>query len=90
MVCSGKQKSSLEETQLDLFEKNAPEISSLAAYAAEFNPKAIFCIATPPINALVPMVSEVMIVVYMLYVWQHRLTQAGKCKLKCDYSIALL
>lgn len=60
MVCSGKQKTTEEETQLDLFEKNAPELHNLATYAAEFNPNAVFCIAVPPINSLVPMVSEVL------------------------------
>lgn len=59
VVCSGKQKSTEEVTQLDLFEKNAPEVHNLAIYAAEFNPNAVFCIAVPPINSLVPMVSEV-------------------------------
>lgn len=59
LVCAGKQRTSVEETQLDLFEKNAPVIQTVATYAAEFNPKAVFCIATQPINSLVPLVSEV-------------------------------
>lgn len=59
VVCSGKQQTSAEESQLELFQKNAPIIHNLAIHAAEFNPKAVFCLATPPINALVPLVSEV-------------------------------
>ncbi|CAH0560145.1 unnamed protein product [Brassicogethes aeneus] len=46
------------ETSAKLFEQNVDSVRAAALYAAEFNPKGIFCIQTPPVESLVPMVSE--------------------------------
>lgn len=59
VVCDGKQKTQPDEPISQLFEENAPIIQDMAIYAAEFNPEAVFCIAAPPLDALVPIASEV-------------------------------
>lgn len=57
LVCGGQIKKPCK-LQADLFEENADYVRNAAIYMSEFNPKGIFCISTPPVNALVPMVSE--------------------------------
>lgn len=47
------------ETQKELFDKNMDNVRNVAMFLAEFNPYAVYCIAKPPVEALVPMVSEV-------------------------------
>lgn len=48
---------------MDLFENNAPDVQNVATFVADINPKAVFCIGTPPINSLVPLVSKVMMLI---------------------------
>ncbi|EFA02020.1 malate dehydrogenase [Tribolium castaneum] len=45
-------------SQRELFDKNLDNVRNVAMFLAEFNPEAIYCIAKPPVEALVPMVSE--------------------------------
>ncbi|XP_044254530.1 malate dehydrogenase-like [Tribolium madens] len=45
-------------TQRELFDKNLDNVRNAAMFLAEFNPEAVYCIAKPPIEALVPMVAE--------------------------------
>lgn len=58
MVSVGGCKTSHKDTVQHLFEKNVDDIRTSALHLIEFNPKAIYCIAKPPIEALVPLVSE--------------------------------
>ncbi|CAH1992435.1 unnamed protein product [Acanthoscelides obtectus] len=58
VVSVGGCKESSRESYKKLFEKNVDDVRSEALHMIEFNPKAVFCIAKPPIEALVPMVSE--------------------------------
>ncbi|KAJ3659118.1 hypothetical protein Zmor_010825 [Zophobas morio] len=46
------------QTQKELFAKNIDNVRNAAIFLSEFNPAAIFCIAKPPVEALVPMVTE--------------------------------
>ncbi|XP_019756995.2 malate dehydrogenase, mitochondrial [Dendroctonus ponderosae] len=41
-----------------LFEKNVDNVRSAALHCIAFNPRAIFCVSNPPIEAFVPLVSE--------------------------------
>ncbi|KAJ8986056.1 hypothetical protein NQ317_003349 [Molorchus minor] len=58
VISVGGCKRGLKETSRDLFERNMDDIRITALHMIEFNPTAIFCIAKPPIEALVPLVSE--------------------------------
>nr|CAH7753442.1 unnamed protein product [Callosobruchus chinensis] len=58
VVSVGGCKESSRESYKKSFEKNFDDVRSAALHMIEFNPKGIFCIAKPPIEALVPMVSE--------------------------------
>lgn len=57
LICGGQTKKPCKN-QADLFEENADYVRNVAIYMGEFNPTGIFCISTPPVSALVPMVSE--------------------------------
>ncbi|CAG9761943.1 unnamed protein product [Ceutorhynchus assimilis] len=58
VVSVGGCRSQLKECSKELFEKNLDDIRSAIMHCMEFNPKAIFCIAKPPIEAFVPMAAE--------------------------------
>lgn len=58
VVVCGKGPEKPDETEEELFDKNVAEVRMAATFASEFCPEAIFCIGCPPVNALVPMVSE--------------------------------
>ncbi|XP_030745579.1 malate dehydrogenase, mitochondrial-like [Sitophilus oryzae] len=58
VVCLGGCRSKISETCKDLFEKNVDAVRTAAWHCIEFSPKAIFCIAKPPIEAFVPLVTE--------------------------------
>ncbi|KAL3267573.1 hypothetical protein HHI36_011691 [Cryptolaemus montrouzieri] len=55
--CGGHSPNPFESYE-DLFERNAEDIRRTAIYLTEFNQNAIFCIARPPVESLVPMVHE--------------------------------
>lgn len=59
MVSTGGCKTSYRETTKQSFEKNLDSIRNGALHLIEFNPKAIYCIDKPPVEAFVPLVSEV-------------------------------
>lgn len=48
-----------EECEEDMFARNCTHVRNAAIFASEFCPDAVFCVATSPVNSLVPMVSEV-------------------------------
>ena len=58
------------QTQKELFAKNIDNVRNAAIFLSEFNPAAIFCIAKPPVEALVPMVTEVCVYrfIFILYI----------------------
>lgn len=56
LVCGGHATKPCK-SQADLFEENADYVRNVAIYMGEFNPKGILCISTPPVSALIPMVS---------------------------------
>ncbi|KAB0799898.1 hypothetical protein PPYR_07778 [Photinus pyralis] len=57
VICGGEpKKPGIRE--YDLFLGNADYVRSVALHTAEFNPNAILCITTPPVTAMVPLVSE--------------------------------
>lgn len=58
IICSGRQKREIDSPIL-LFNENASEVRNFALHLAEFNPKAVVCVATPPVSAMVPMISMV-------------------------------
>ncbi|XP_060530197.1 malate dehydrogenase, mitochondrial-like [Cylas formicarius] len=58
VVCIGGPRTKLSETPRDLFEKNLDDVRSVALHCIEFNPKAVLCIAKPPVEAFVPLLSE--------------------------------
>lgn len=62
VVSVGGSRASYRETSVQSFEKNLDDIRNAALHLIEFNPKAIFCIAKPPVEAFVPLVSEVSII----------------------------
>lgn len=59
MVSVGGCRASFREKSDYSFEKNLDAIRNAALHLIEFNSKAIYCIAKPPIEAFVPLVSEV-------------------------------
>lgn len=59
IVSVGGCRESYRETHEQSFDRNIDDIMSAAMHLIEFNHKAIFCIAKPPIEAFVPLVSEV-------------------------------
>lgn len=61
VVAVGGCRSSHSETLKQLFDKNADDMRLTALHMIEFNPKAIFCLAKPPIEAMVPLVSQVIL-----------------------------
>ncbi|KAJ8919527.1 hypothetical protein NQ315_002148 [Exocentrus adspersus] len=58
VVAVGGCRTSHKETPKDLFDKNVDDLRYTTLHMVEFNPKAVFCIGSPPIEALVPLVSE--------------------------------
>lgn len=60
MVCGGAPISKGEPERC-MFRRNADEVRNLAMHMAEFNTNGIFCVGMPPINAMVPMVYEVLL-----------------------------
>ncbi|GJQ64917.1 hypothetical protein Trydic_g7086 [Trypoxylus dichotomus] len=56
LICGGQAKKPCK-SQAELFEENADYVRNAAIYMCEFNPKGMFCISTPPVSSLVPMVS---------------------------------
>ncbi|XP_050513858.1 uncharacterized protein LOC114338545 isoform X1 [Diabrotica virgifera virgifera] len=58
VVTVGGDKVSPEETFEEIFNRNVNDVRITALHLAEFNPKGIVCIARPPVEALVPLVSE--------------------------------
>ncbi|XP_056639721.1 malate dehydrogenase, mitochondrial-like [Diorhabda sublineata] len=58
VVIVGGDRESSKETLNDTFDKNVDDVRISALNMTEFNPNAIFCIAKPPVEALVPLVSE--------------------------------
>lgn len=59
IITLGGCREKINECSKDLFERNLDCMKIAALHCIEFNPKAIFCIAKPPVEAFVPMVSEV-------------------------------
>ncbi|XP_018326694.1 probable malate dehydrogenase, mitochondrial [Agrilus planipennis] len=57
VVCPEEKKTITRKEEL-LFDVYVEDVRNIALFTSEFNPKAIFCIATQPVNSLVPMVSE--------------------------------
>ncbi|RZC39697.1 malate dehydrogenase, mitochondrial [Asbolus verrucosus] len=45
-------------SQKQLFEQNIDNVRNVAIFLSEFNPTAVYCIAKPPVEALVPLASE--------------------------------
>ncbi|XP_050295134.1 malate dehydrogenase-like [Anthonomus grandis grandis] len=58
VISLGGCRTKLNECAKDLFEKNLDDVRLATMNCIEFNPRTIFCIAKPPIEAFVPMVSE--------------------------------
>lgn len=58
IICCGKQKRHGDD-EAKLFDINAGEVRNYALHLAEFSPKTVVCLATPPVSAMVPLVSEV-------------------------------
>ncbi|XP_018575306.1 uncharacterized protein LOC108914084 [Anoplophora glabripennis] len=58
VVAVGGCRSSLSQTPKLLFEKNADDVRLITLHMVEFNPKAVLCLAKPPIEAMVPLVSQ--------------------------------
>lgn len=59
MVSLGGCKQKANETIKELFERNVNDLRNAALHMVEFNPNAVFCIAKPPVEVFVPLVSEV-------------------------------
>ncbi|XP_044748846.1 malate dehydrogenase, mitochondrial-like isoform X1 [Coccinella septempunctata] len=55
--CGGHSANPFESYE-DLFERNAEDVRRTAIYLTEFNRNAVFCIARPPVESLVPMVYQ--------------------------------
>lgn len=49
----------ISECPKTLFERNLDDVLSATMHCIEFNPKVVFCVAKPPIEAFVPLISEV-------------------------------
>lgn len=49
----------VSECPKTLFERNLDDVLSATMHCIEFNPKVVFCVAKPPIEAFVPLISEV-------------------------------
>ncbi|CAH1173588.1 unnamed protein product [Phaedon cochleariae] len=58
VVTIGGCKESIRETPKQMFERNVDDVRLAALHMIEFNPKGIFCITKPPIEAMVPLVTE--------------------------------
>jgi malate/lactate dehydrogenase len=58
VISTGGCQNKIGQTQRELFDKNLDNVRNAAIFLAEFNPAAVYCIAKPPVEALVPMVSE--------------------------------
>ncbi|XP_072397727.1 malate dehydrogenase-like isoform X2 [Diabrotica undecimpunctata] len=58
VVTVGGDKVSTKETFEEIFNRNVNDVRITALHLTEFNPKGIFCVARPPVEALVPLVSE--------------------------------
>ncbi|KAL1509219.1 hypothetical protein ABEB36_003989 [Hypothenemus hampei] len=58
VISLGGCREKISETSKYLFERNLDDIRTMAMHCIEFNPRVIFCIAKPPIEAFVPLVSE--------------------------------
>lgn len=59
VVAVGGCRSNDTMNQKYLFDKNADDVRLTALHMVEFNPKAVLCLAKPPIEAMVPLVSQV-------------------------------
>lgn len=57
VVISGQIKAKVD-TVRGVFEANADYVRNIAIHTAEFNPKTILCISTPPCACMIPMVTE--------------------------------
>ncbi|KAG5895772.1 hypothetical protein JTB14_001620 [Gonioctena quinquepunctata] len=58
VIAVGGCKESHKETAKHMFEKNVDEMRIAALHMVEFNPKAVLCISKPPLEALIPVVTE--------------------------------
>ncbi|XP_074032301.1 malate dehydrogenase, mitochondrial isoform X1 [Leptinotarsa decemlineata] len=58
VVAVGGCKESHKETAKQLFEKNVDDVRMAALNMIEFNPKGVFCVSKPPIEGLVPVITE--------------------------------
>lgn len=56
--CGGHSANPFESYE-DLFERNAEYVRRTAIYLTEFNRRAVFCIARPPVESMVPLVYQV-------------------------------
>ncbi|KAF5280937.1 hypothetical protein FQR65_LT14924 [Abscondita terminalis] len=57
VICGGESDKPLQNDR-DLFKKNADYVRNIALHTSEFNSSSIICVSTPPVAAMVPLISE--------------------------------
>ncbi|KAK4887540.1 hypothetical protein RN001_003811 [Aquatica leii] len=57
VICGGEPQKPIQNDR-ELFKLNADYVRNVALHTAEFNPHAIICVSTPPVAAMVPLISE--------------------------------